>query len=72
MEIRTQGNKKIVCNHIFLEKEIQVGSKWISSCENLVKIVKVENSQVFYTDHSGRTLSRESFGFQCRYCLIVE
>jgi hypothetical protein len=70
----------VVVRHMFKEKEIKIGSNWISSSGNIVTVEEVipyddkQGIQIVYSwEENGerKTHSKESFSFQCRYCLII-
>lgn len=71
VETDRYGNQ-IVCGHIYPFDEIEVGSKWISSCGNRVTVTKVEEDEIYYDQLHGQPHHKSSFSFQCRYCLILE
>jgi predicted aldo/keto reductase-like oxidoreductase len=75
MEIREDclGNA-IVCAHMFPPEDIIVGSKWISSGNLTVIVESVIEDRVTYSwiEHNKTvTHSKDSFCFQCRYCLVL-
>lgn len=76
MDIEEQYGNKIVCRHIFPVSEMKVGSKWQSSSGAIVTIESIcDLGWVTYSWYVGDTKKvneKESFAFQCRYCLIVE
>jgi len=87
MRIEESYGKKIVCGHIFTATEIKIGSIWQSSGGSLVEVVDIrrfiwkyrnENKisyDVFYKWTEGGVEiinDKDSFSFQCRYCLVLE
>jgi hypothetical protein len=79
--------KNIVCGHIFPGTEIEVGTKWQNSGGGQVEVIDVKkfvwkykgNEQISYDvyykwieDGVEKFHDKDSFSFQCRYCLIVE
>ena len=88
MRIEEWNGKKIVCEHIFPASEIKVGSVWTSGSlggytVTVEKVVarnwfyqgKMKTSyDVYYRENDGekRLLDKDSFVFQCRYCLVLE
>jgi hypothetical protein len=77
MRIEKSKGHKIVCGHIYPVNEIVLGSKWMGSSGGIVTVIKIENDQVTYTWREGEDQKKvrhdkDSFSFQCRYCLIVD
>jgi hypothetical protein len=80
--------RKAVVRHFFKPHEIQVGSRWARADGSrgyvTVEEIKVypasdheENHwyEIYYSwEENGvkKTWQKETFAFQCRYCLIVE
>lgn len=65
-------------NHIFIGGDIlpsnmlKVGQYWIAG-KSLAHITSIDKDIIKYQDcSSGDMFERDSFGFQTRYCLIVE
>lgn len=85
MEYKLINGHTAVTQHIFKGSEIEPGSLWIGSGSTTVKVEyvvecksKEEDSKplfdVFYSWYENgvkKTHSKDSFSFQCRYCLIV-
>ena len=85
MEYETINGHTAVVRHIFKGSEIQPGSIWISSGKTIVRVEKVIKRMtreadpkplfdVFYSWYENgvkKTHNKDSFSFQCRYCLIV-
>jgi hypothetical protein len=81
----TTGHTFIV-GHIFPGQSIQAGSRWISSSNNIVTVDKVvsypasdhEDQNWYHVHYSWeengerKTHEKDSFSFQCRYCLLVD
>ena len=67
-----RGGRRIVCGHIYPASEIKVGSQWVSSGSNLVTVTKVDGNEIYYDQRHGLPHHKDSFSFQCRYCLILE
>ena len=76
MRIETQNGRKIVCGHIFKIDKIKVGQIWQGVGGFTVTITKIENNHIYYQweEENGivKTHNKESFAFQCRYCLVVD
>ncbi len=77
MRIEIHNGNKIVCGHIYDCSEIKSGQRWQSSGNSIVTIHKVnyETKEVlyWYMDNGKETYhTKDSFSFQCRYCLIIE
>ena len=67
--------RKIVCGHMFPVSGIVPGQKWQSSSGNIVTVQAVKGDWVEYAWTTGEghmEHEKDSFSFQCRYCLIVE
>lgn len=71
MRIETHKGHNIVCGHIFPVGELTVGQKWMSSAGNVVTIYDIRDDLVYYVWENG-SHRKDSFSFQCRYCLILE
>ncbi len=66
----------VLAGHTFAAADIKPGSLWIPADGSLRRIrvdkVDVATGDVYYTDlGNSRRLERDTFGFQCRYCLVV-
>jgi hypothetical protein len=87
MRVEEWHGRKIVCEHIFPANEIKVGSIWQGSSGSLVEITEVKEFRwtyknkeqidfdVFYkwVDNGKEVFhNKDSFSFQCRYCLVTE
>ena len=76
MIIKTAYGRNIVCEHIYPANQIVAGSVWQGSTGSLVTVDGVDaNGWVHYhwkEVGSIRMHEKESFAFQCRYCLVVE
>jgi len=77
MVIEEHHGRMIVCQHIYKPEEIVIGCRWQGSGGSVVTVESICNlGWVTYswTDVNGvkKTHEKESFAFQCRYCLIVE
>lgn len=83
-ETETRNGHKFIVGHFFKAHEIEVGSRW-ARADGSKGFVTVEglNSygstdpwfEVVYSwEVNGKkfTHEKESFAFQCRYCLIVD
>lgn len=70
MELLEQNEYYLVIRHFFKEEELEPNSIWQGSSGNTVKIISVEDDQVYYLD--GETIRDKSvFAFQVRYSLVV-
>ena len=84
MRIEVINGHRAVCGHIFPKDELKIGTKWISAdgSNRIVEIrdlvrygigTQFEDISVYYGEHAtDQTYEKDSFAFQCRYCLIVE
>jgi len=82
--IEHQHNNFILCGVILPCDEIKVGQKWQSSEGHIVTVCnlnkhKLENELEYYwvdyewQEKSGpKKISKNSFAFQCDYCLIID
>ncbi|MCK9369266.1 hypothetical protein M0R04_04945 [Candidatus Dojkabacteria bacterium] len=85
--IEEHFGRKIVCGKMFNYHEIIIGSKWQSSSGSIVEVIDVkkfiwlfqDKEQIEYVvfykwqeDGKEKKHDKDSFNFQCRYCLIVE
>jgi len=70
----------VVVGHIFEKEDLVVNSHWVPADGSLgvVKIVAIEKTDSLYwvaysyNYDSKKIYEKDSFSFQCRYCLIVE
>ena len=77
MDIEEHHGRKIVCRHIFKADEIKIGSRWQGSGGSIVEVTSVDGLgwvEYKWNDSLGevKVHEKESFAFQCRYCLIVD
>ncbi len=75
MRIEKQGNYYIICGYILDIDDIKPNQQWIGTGNSPVTVSKVEDGDVYYTWYEKGNLkinSKDSFAFQCRYCLIVD
>lgn len=74
MRIEEHHGNKIVCGHIFPRDEIKIGSRWQGSGGGIVTVESIDDlGWVTYSWANGELKNeKESFAFQCRYCLIIE
>lgn len=73
------NGRKLVCGHILNASELKVGQQW-SPADGSDRVVviralepygKAGEVAVLYGEHGNdRTYDKDSFSFQCRYCLI--
>jgi hypothetical protein len=81
-ETKIQNGHKFIVGHFFKPHEIQIGSRWISSCGYVVTVEGLNSygstdpwyEVVYSWEENGvkKTHDKDVFSFQCRYCLIVE
>ena len=75
MHIKTVNGREIICDHIFPREQLQVGQHWLPAdgTDREVVIVEVNDHYVWHEDvKDGQRCRRDAFGFQCRYCKIVD
>jgi hypothetical protein len=75
METETIFGHPAIVRHFFSPDEITLGSKWISSLGNIVKIELIEGQTIYYSWTENGELkkhNKDSFSFQCRYSLIID
>ena len=53
-------------------KEITLGSQWVSSCGSIIEVVSLDNGRVTYKDVHQSMCEKDFFSFQCRYSKIVK
>lgn len=73
---QTKNGKTFLCGAILPLDEIHIRQRWIGSSGNIVTVTGVdrENEWIEYTwtENGGeRKHEKQSFAFQCRYCLII-
>lgn len=86
MRIENHYGKNIVCGHIFPPEEIEIGSEWQGSSGFYVKVISKRESTYKYNGKINnvvwvtyewtekgkiKTHEKDTFCFQCRYCLVV-
>lgn len=65
------GNHVIIGGDILPSNMLKVDQAWLAG-KSLVHIISVDKEVIAYQDcSSGEIFERDSFGFQCRYCVIV-
>lgn len=75
MRIEIVNGRKLVCGHIYPLNELKVGQRWAQAdgSDRVVEIREIQGEWVQYGEHANdRTLEKDWFNFQCRYCLVVE
>lgn len=87
MRIENHYGKNIVCGHIFPPEEIEIGSEWQDSTGCCVKVIAKQEinheyngkinkaTWISYSRHEKgavKTHEKDSFSFQCRYCLMIK
>lgn len=74
MRIEVVNGRKLVCGHIFPANEVKVGQVWAPAdgSDREVVITKVDEYDVYYTDAKFGDFRKDAFGFQCRYCKVVD
>ena len=75
MRIEKHHGNNIVCGHIYPASELKSGQRWQSSSGHVVTIQSIVNLDwvryVWEENGATRHTEKDSFSFQCRYCLIV-
>ncbi len=75
MRIEVVNGRKLVCGHIYPHSELKVGQQWAPAdgSDRVVTIRAIDGEWVQYGEYGNdRTYEKDSFSFQCRYCLVVE
>jgi len=72
MRIQASHGNNIVCEHIYPPEVLKVGSRWQDSSGSIVHLIGLKDGWVTYKGLSQPENTKDSFSFQCRYCLIVE
>lgn len=75
MRIEIINGRKLVCGHIFPHSEVEVGQRWASAdgSDHEVEIIEVTENWIMHKNPKTLEVYRkDAFGFQCRYCKIVE
>ena len=72
----TKGGRAILCGVILPINKIRVGQEWVGSSGHLVKVYAIKDKDQIYYKWRGRDVEweyhdKDSFSFQCRYCLDV-
>lgn len=71
MRVEEHYGRRIVCGHIYPADKIQPGQLWQGSSGSLVQITGVRERDVSYRQSDGTCNTKDSFSFQCRYCLVL-
>jgi hypothetical protein len=71
MKIEEAYGVKIVSQHMYPTHEIKVGSIWMDSEGQFVKVLGTDRNAIHY-GWGLCSAVKDSFSFQCRYCLVVE
>ena len=79
MRIENINGYNIVCGNIFHPNDIEDSSVWMGSSGSKVVVTHTRRYgdivEVYYiqtSDPSFREIHKDSFAFQCRYCLVVD
>lgn len=75
MHIEVVHGRKLVCGHIFPASEVKVGQHWAPAdgSNREVVIVDVDEHYVMHKDlKTLEVFRKDAFGFQCRYCKVVD
>lgn len=80
MRVETINGRNLLCAGILPKTELAVGQKWApadgtDSVVVIRELISYEDGDVnvIYGNHANdSSYEKDSFSFQCRYCLIVE
>ena len=76
MRVEQHNGRYILCGAILPTEFIKHGQLWMSSGNLIVRVTYVKNGEwVYYSwEEQGevRQYSKDSFAFQCRYCLVLD
>ena len=80
MRVEMINGRNLLCGGVVPKAELKVGQKWAPAdgADRVViirELISYEDGDinVIYGDHANDTsYEKDSFSFQCRYCLIVE
>lgn len=75
MRIETVNGRKLVCGHIFPTNEIKVGQRWAPAdgSDREHEIIANDGKTITHRwTETGEVFTKAAFGFQCRYCKIVD
>jgi hypothetical protein len=74
MRIEVVNGRKLVCEHIFPASEVKIGQIWTPAdgADREGVITAVDEHDVYYTDSKFGDFHNDAFGFQCRYCNVVD
>ena len=71
MRVQTHNERFILCGGIIPVDRVLTGQLWIAD-NNIVRIIDVEDGFITYESIvNQKTNIKDSFSFQCRYCLIL-
>lgn len=74
MVIRTSFGKQVISQHLFGVHELNIDSEWMSTTGFIVKIYKIEDSNlIYYCDisDSSKKYVNDSVNFQLHYSKIL-
>lgn len=75
MFIEVVNGRKIVCCHIFKVSEIEPGQFWVPAdgSNRVHEIIANDGKTITHRwIETGEIFHKAAFGFQCRYCKVVE
>ncbi len=75
MRIEKVNDRNLVCGHIYPHSELAIGQYWAPAdgSDRLHVITDINEDYVFHKDvATGTEYRKDAFGFQCRYCLVVD
>lgn len=81
MRVENVNGRNLLCGGILPKDQLRVGQKWAQAdgADRVVEIRAIEpygdigELDIIYGVHGNDTsYTKDSFSFQCRYCLVVE
>lgn len=75
MRIEIVNGQKLVCGHIFPISEIEPGQIWAPAdgSNRVHEIISNDGKNITHRwTETGEVFTKDAFGFQCRYCKVVD
>lgn len=75
MHIQVVNGRNLVCGHIFPASELEVGQFWVPAVgsNRVHEIIANDGETITHRwIETGEIFHKSAFGFQCRYCKVVE
>lgn len=73
VRVETVNGRYLLCGHILKVGQIKPGQQWApaSGGNSAVTVISIDGGRVRYSGSQQPMHEKDSFSFQCRYCLIL-